>query len=138
MRCQARRVTGPAQRRRLKDDWGTADSCCSRVHACLCRRRALRCMRRLAWGWRAGQEQGFPDINIVMEKVAFDGITRFEDRERMPLGAPRPAGPPAVPLLAGPVPRMPVPSACTSAGRYLLSHCLTPGKACTWGWRSRF
>lgn len=34
------------------------------------------------------QERGFPDINIVMEKVAFDGITRFEDRERMPLGAP--------------------------------------------------
>lgn len=33
------------------------------------------------------QERGFPDINIVMEKVAFDGITRFEDRERMPLGA---------------------------------------------------
>ena len=32
------------------------------------------------------QERGFPDINIVMEKVAFDGITRFEDRERMPLG----------------------------------------------------
>ena len=33
------------------------------------------------------QERGFPDINIVMEKVSFDGITRFEDRERMPLGA---------------------------------------------------
>ena len=44
----------------------------------------------------APQERGFPDINIVMEKVAFDGITRFEDRERMPLGASQLPYPPSV------------------------------------------
>lgn len=27
-----------------------------------------------------------PDINIICEKVAFDGVTRFEDRYRLPLG----------------------------------------------------
>lgn len=27
-----------------------------------------------------------PDINIICEKVAFDGVTRFEDRFRLPLG----------------------------------------------------
>jgi hypothetical protein len=32
------------------------------------------------------EERGFPDINIITEKVAFQGITRFEDRGRMPLG----------------------------------------------------
>ena len=33
------------------------------------------------------QERGFPDINIITEKVAFQGITRFEDRGRLPLGS---------------------------------------------------
>lgn len=32
------------------------------------------------------QEQGRPDINIVCEKVAFQGLTRFEDRHSLPLG----------------------------------------------------
>lgn len=32
------------------------------------------------------QEAQFPDINIICEKVAFDGVTRFEDRFRLPLG----------------------------------------------------
>ena len=32
------------------------------------------------------QEAGFPDINIITEKVAFEGVTRFEDRQRLPLG----------------------------------------------------
>lgn len=27
-----------------------------------------------------------PDINIICEKVAFDGVTRFEDKFRLPLG----------------------------------------------------
>ena len=26
------------------------------------------------------------DVNIIVEKVAFDGVTRFEDRYRLPLG----------------------------------------------------
>ena len=26
------------------------------------------------------QETGFPEINIICEKVAFEGVTRFEDR----------------------------------------------------------
>lgn len=33
------------------------------------------------------EERGYPDINIITEKVAFQGITRFEDRGRMPLGS---------------------------------------------------
>ena len=33
-----------------------------------------------------GQDAGFPDINIISEKVAFEGVTRFEDRQRLPLG----------------------------------------------------
>jgi hypothetical protein len=33
------------------------------------------------------QERGWPDINIITEKVAFQGITRFEDRSRLPLGS---------------------------------------------------
>ncbi|CAK0782676.1 hypothetical protein CVIRNUC_005871 [Coccomyxa viridis] len=33
------------------------------------------------------EERGFPDINIITEKIAFQGITRFEDRGRMPLGS---------------------------------------------------
>ena len=33
------------------------------------------------------QERGWPDINIIIEKVAFQGITRFEDRSRLPLGS---------------------------------------------------
>lgn len=32
------------------------------------------------------QEQGRPDINIVCEKIAFQGLTRFEDRQALPLG----------------------------------------------------
>ena len=32
------------------------------------------------------QAEGFPDINIISEKVAFEGVTRFEDRNRLPLG----------------------------------------------------
>ena len=35
----------------------------------------------------AQEERGFPDINIITEKIAFQGITRFEDRGRMPLGS---------------------------------------------------
>lgn len=37
--------------------------------------------------WYAQEERGFPDINIITEKIAFQGITRFEDRGRMPLGS---------------------------------------------------
>ena len=32
------------------------------------------------------QEQRRPDINIVCEKIAFQGLTRFENRECLPLG----------------------------------------------------
>eukprot|EP00891_Asterochloris_glomerata_P004631 jgi/Astpho2/4631/Aster-x0209 len=32
------------------------------------------------------EEAEYPDINILTEKVAFDGLTRFEDRSRLPLG----------------------------------------------------
>lgn len=32
------------------------------------------------------QESGYPDINLVCEKLAFEGVTRFEDRHRMPMG----------------------------------------------------
>ena len=32
------------------------------------------------------QEANFPDINIVCEKLAFEGITRFEDRQQLPMG----------------------------------------------------
>ncbi|KAK9800761.1 hypothetical protein WJX73_008207 [Symbiochloris irregularis] len=32
------------------------------------------------------EEAGQPDINIITEKVAFEGVTRFEDRSRLPLG----------------------------------------------------
>ena len=32
------------------------------------------------------QEANFPDINIVCEKLAFEGVTRFEDRQRLPMG----------------------------------------------------
>ena len=32
------------------------------------------------------QEAGFPDINIICEKVAAEGETRFEDRYRLPVG----------------------------------------------------
>lgn len=38
---------------------------------------------KVAW---VAQEAGFPDINIITEKVAFEGVTRFEDRNRLPLG----------------------------------------------------
>ncbi len=31
------------------------------------------------------QEQQIADINIVAEKCAFEGVTRFEDRYRLPL-----------------------------------------------------
>ena len=31
------------------------------------------------------QEQQLPDINIVAEKCAFEGVTRFEDSYRLPL-----------------------------------------------------
>ena len=34
----------------------------------------------------AAQDAGYPDINIITEKVAFEGVTRFEDRNRLPLG----------------------------------------------------
>lgn len=37
--------------------------------------------------WCGQEERGFPDINIITEKIAFQGITRFEDRGRMPLGS---------------------------------------------------
>ena len=32
------------------------------------------------------QESGYPDINLVCEKLAFEGVTRFEDRQRLPMG----------------------------------------------------
>jgi hypothetical protein len=32
------------------------------------------------------QERERPDINIICEKVAFQGLTRFEDRHALPLG----------------------------------------------------
>ena len=32
------------------------------------------------------QEIGIPDVNIICEKVAFEGVTRFEDRYRLPFG----------------------------------------------------
>ena len=32
------------------------------------------------------QEQNRPDINIVCEKIAFQGLTRFENRQALPLG----------------------------------------------------
>lgn len=31
-------------------------------------------------------EAGLPPINIICEKVANQGLTRFEDRQRLPLG----------------------------------------------------
>ena len=40
-------------------------------------------MRRAAIWMQAANA---PDINIICEKVAFDGVTRFEDRYRLPLG----------------------------------------------------
>jgi hypothetical protein len=32
------------------------------------------------------QDAGLADINIIAEKTAFEGLTRFEDKERLPLG----------------------------------------------------
>ena len=32
------------------------------------------------------QEQNRPDINIVCEKIAFQGLTRFENRQALPVG----------------------------------------------------
>jgi hypothetical protein len=32
------------------------------------------------------QDDGYPDINIIAEKVAAEGQTRFEDRYRLPIG----------------------------------------------------
>jgi hypothetical protein len=37
-------------------------------------------------GERAVQDAGFPEINIICEKVAAEGITRFEDRYKLPVG----------------------------------------------------
>lgn len=37
-------------------------------------------------GCLCSQAADAPDINIICEKVAFDGVTRFEDRYRLPLG----------------------------------------------------
>ena len=34
----------------------------------------------------SSQESGYPDINLVCEKLAFEGVTRFEDRQRLPMG----------------------------------------------------
>ena len=31
------------------------------------------------------QEQQLPDLNIICEKLAFEGVTRFEDRYRLPV-----------------------------------------------------
>ena len=36
--------------------------------------------------FRLPQDQRAPDINIIAEKCAFEGFTRFEDRFKMPLG----------------------------------------------------
>ena len=35
---------------------------------------------------RYAQDAGYPDINIIAEKVAAEGQTRFEDRYRLPIG----------------------------------------------------
>ncbi|KAK9845991.1 hypothetical protein WJX81_007900 [Elliptochloris bilobata] len=35
---------------------------------------------------KALQDAGYPDINIIAEKVAAEGQTRFEDRYRLPIG----------------------------------------------------
>ena len=35
---------------------------------------------------RGAQDAGYPDINIIAEKVAAEGQTRFEDRYRLPIG----------------------------------------------------
>ena len=32
------------------------------------------------------QDKKHPDINIIAEKCAFEGVTRFEDRYKLPLG----------------------------------------------------
>ena len=32
------------------------------------------------------QESGSSDINLICEKLAFEGVTRFEDRQRLPMG----------------------------------------------------
>lgn len=36
-------------------------------------------------GWGL-QDAGFPEINIICEKVAAEGMTRFEDRYKLPVG----------------------------------------------------
>ena len=41
-------------------------------------------MRVCTIGWL--QEQGYPLLNIICEKVAVEGVTRFEDRFRLPVG----------------------------------------------------
>ena len=51
-----------------------------------CKAAACACEGDLRWV-AAQEERGFPDINIITEKIAFQGITRFEDRGRMPLGS---------------------------------------------------
>ena len=40
----------------------------------------------MTWSVLRVQEQNRPDINIVCEKIAFQGLTRFENREALPLG----------------------------------------------------
>ena len=40
-------------------------------------------MRGGCWGL---QEAGFPSINLICEKVSFEGVTRFEDKYRLPMG----------------------------------------------------
>lgn len=32
------------------------------------------------------QESGFPSLNLITEKISFEGITRFEDKYRLPMG----------------------------------------------------
>lgn len=32
------------------------------------------------------EDQALPPINIICQKVATEGLTRFEDRHRLPLG----------------------------------------------------
>lgn len=32
------------------------------------------------------QEAGFSNVNLICEKVSFEGVTRFEDKYRLPMG----------------------------------------------------
>ena len=57
---------------------------CSSVRADVAQRHTHTPDAVLYWG--NAQDAGYPDINIIAEKVAAEGQTRFEDRYRLPLG----------------------------------------------------